>query len=538
MSGLTQWALGGSGVPPFNFCEAVMKVPQNKVHPPALRYIAAVLLGCVCAIVCLPLLGWLDLANIVMLFLLTVAITAAWLGQGPGILAAFLSVALFDVLFVEPRFSFAVHDGQYLVTFVVMLLVALLISHLSSLLQRQLQQAQHREQRTRTLYECARNLAGAMTRDEVDDILQHCLSASVQARNVALYLPDAQEHLDFSDSSSRSTPSIPERLVIQYSYNSNQRQDSTEFAATGFHTAYLPLRGATRMRGVLVMDLPDTKAESREDRTYFLEALSSLLATALERLHFVAVAQVADLDMQSERLRSSILSSISHDVRTPLTVLCGLADTLRLTQPELSAEGKEIVASLRTQAFRLHGMVDNLLNMASLQSGKVQLRCEWQPLEEVIGASIHLLGNALSSHTVEVKVPADLPLVQLDAVLMERVFCNLLENSAKYSPPHTTITLAAAVQDSVVEIRVCNAGAGFPAGAIGDLLDVFARGQQESSVQGFGIGLAICRSIIEAHAGKIVLINPEEGGACVAFTLPLGSPPTMELERALLGVQS
>ncbi len=526
------------GISSIRLSGTVMKLPRDKAWRPTLRYMAAVLLCSVCALLCLPLLGLLDLANIVMLFLLTVATAAAWLGQGPAFFAAFLSVALFDFLFVEPRFSLAVHDGQYLVTFVVMLLVALLISHLSSLLQRQLQQAQQREQRTRILYECARNFAGAMTQEQVDATLQSCLADSVHAEKIALYLPDAQEHLDFSGSSTRATPSIAEKLVIQYCYNSGQRQNSAEFAAAGFHTAYLPLRGATRMRGVLVIDLPDIKDENTDGRPYFLEALSSVLATALERLHFVAVAQAAELGMQSERLRSSILSSISHDVRTPLTVLCGLADTLQLTQPELSGDGKEIVESLRAQAFRLHGMVDNLLNMARLQSGKIQLRCEWQPLEEVIGASIHLLGNALSSHTVQVQVPAELPLVQLDAVLMERVFCNLLENSAKYSPPHSTITLAAAVQDSVVEVRVCNAGAGFPAGAIGDLLDIFSRGQQESPVQGFGIGLSICRSIIEAHGGRLMLINPEEGGACVAFTLPLGSPPTVEPENGVSGLQS
>jgi len=242
--------------------------------------------------------------------------------------------------------------------------------------------------------------------------------------------------------------------------------------------------------------------------------------------------------MQTERLRSSILSSISHDIRTPLTVLCGLADTLQLTQPALSTDAKDIVDSLRSQAFRLHGMVDNLLDMARLQSGKVQLKREWQPLEEVIGASIHLLGNALSSHTVQVKMPTDLPLIQLDAVLMERVFCNLLENAAKYSPAHSIITLTADVQKGVVKVDVCNAGDGFPDGAIADLLDMFSRGQQESPVQGFGIGLSICRSIIEAHGGKIMLLNPEEGGACVAFTLPLGSPPTVEPESSLPGLQS
>ena len=515
-----------------------MKPIISKVRHPLQGYAGAVLVCGLCALLCLPLLGWLDQANIVMLFLLAVAVAAAFWGKGPGILAAFLSVALFDFLFVEPRFSLAVHDGQYLVTFLVMLLVALLISHLSSLVQQQLRMAQHREQRTRILYECARHFAGAMTRDQIEETLQNCLTDSVHGERAALYLPDDNEHLEFPDSGNRSIPSIPEKVVIHTSYTNGKKQDSVEFAADGFRTAYLPLRGATRMRGVLVVDLPVSDDEHTEDKIYFLDALSSLLATALERLHFVAVAQAAELGMQSERLRSSILSSISHDIRTPLTVLCGLADTLQITQPDLSAETKDIVESLRSQAFRLHGMVDNLLDMARLQSGKVQLKREWQPLEEVIGASIHLLGDAMSSHAVQVKMPADLPLVQIDAVLMERVFCNLLENAAKYSPTQSIITLTAAVKNGVVEVRVCNAGDGFPPAAIHNLLDVFSRGQQESPVQGFGIGLSICRSIIEAHGGKIALINPEKGGACVFFTLPLGSPPTVEPESALYGLQS
>lgn len=514
-----------------------MNLPMDKDRHPVLRYACAVLVVGICAILCLPLLGQLDLANIVMLFLLAVAITAAGFGRGPGVLAAFLSVALFDFLFVEPRFSFAVRDGQYLVTFVVMLLVALLISHLSSLLGQQLYKAQYREQRTRLLYECARQLAGAMTREQVDEALRKCLSDSVHAERVALYLPDENEQLVFAGINGRTLPSIAEKLVIQAGYTSGQIQSSAEFAADGFHTAYLPLRGATRMRGVLVMDVPDGSDEYTDGRAYFLDALSSLLATALERLHFVEVAQAAELGMQSERLRSSILSSISHDVRTPLTVLCGLADTLQMTQSGLSAEGKEIVGSLRSQAFRLHGMVDNLLDMARLQSGKVTLKREWQPLEEVIGASIHLLENILSNHIVQVKVPADFPLVQLDAVLMERVFCNLLENAAKYSPAHSIISLVTAVQGTEVEISVCNAGDGFPRESTANLLDVFSRGQQESPVQGFGIGLAICRSIIEAHGGRIRLVNPDEGGACVVFTLPLGSPPTVEPENFQAGMQ-
>lgn len=516
---------------------AVVNLSRSESWHPAQRYGAAVLLCGLCALACLPLLGRLDLANIVMLFLLAVAVAAAWLGQGPGIVAAFLCVALFDVLFVAPRYSFAVHDGQYLVTFMVMLLVALLIGHLASLLRRQLGESREREQLTRVLYECARDFAGAMTRGQIDETLQSCLSGNLLAVGIALYLPDAHEKLDYSGFSSRPVPSIPEQLLIQYCYASGQRQDTTEFSTEGLHCVYLPLRGATRMRGVLAIDLPLAGIAQASRDGLFLEALASLLATALERLHFVAVAQAAELGMQSERLRNSILSAISHDVRTPLTVLCGLADTLRITQPGLSAEGVDLLESLRMHAFRLHRMVENLLDMARLQSGTVKLMREWQPLEEVIGASIHMLGSTLSTHAVQVNVPPDLPLLQFDAVLMERVFGNLLENAAKYSPPRSVITVGARVREGAVEVSVCNSGSAFPAGANEEMLDVFSRGQPASSVPGFGIGLSICRSIVEAHGGRIALTNAGDGIACAVFTLPSGLPPTIDPETALAGAQ-
>jgi two-component system sensor histidine kinase KdpD len=351
-----------------------MALPSSSSVSIVWRYVAAVLLCVGMALLCLPLIHYLDLANIVMLFLLVVALVAVVLGKGPAAVSAFVCVALFDFLFVEPRFSFAVHDGQYLITFSVMLLVALLIGHL------------------------------------------------------------------------------------------------------------------------------------------------------------IEIAQKNAGQVQAERLRSSILSALSHDVRTPLTVLCGLADTLKLTHPDLPETARDIVDVLREQAVRLHSMVDNLLDMARLQSGNIVLNKEWQPLEEVIGASIHLLGDALASHKVHVDIAVDIPLVNIDALLLERVFCNLLENACKYSPLNSMIVIRAGTVDHAVEIVVINEGIGFPDNDTQRLLDVFERGKNESTASGFGVGLAICRSIIEAHGGSIRAFNPDWGGACVAFTLPVGIPPVIELE--------
>jgi len=260
-----------------------------------------------------------------------------------------------------------------------------------------------------------------------------------------------------------------------------------------------------------------------------LEALASLLAIAIERLHYVDVAHTTQLDMVSERLRSSILSALSHDLRTPLTALVGLADSLSLIKPALSAPALETAQAMHEQAA---GLVGNLLDMARLNAGNVILRREWQPLEEVIGSSIKLLGGALSAHPIRVVLPADLPLLAFDAVLLERVFCNLLENAAKYSPDGANVEIGAQAVGDFVQIRVCDHGAGFPAKNQEALFNMFVRGEVESSKPGTGLGLAICRAIVEAHGGQISAENRPEGGACVCFTLPRGEPPILEEEAA------
>jgi two-component system sensor histidine kinase KdpD len=256
----------------------------------------------------------------------------------------------------------------------------------------------------------------------------------------------------------------------------------------------------------------------------------------MERLHFVEVAQSAQLRASAEGLRSSILSALSHDVRTPLTALYGLADSLLLARPPLPAAAQETAAAIRDQALRLNGMVANLLDMVRLQAGEVNLRKEWQPIEEVIGASIKLLGSALADHPVTVTLEPALPLLSLDAVLLERVLSNLLENAAKYSPSGSEIRIEARALDQVVEVSVADRGPGFPAHRLDRVFELFERGvPAESTVPGVGIGLAICRAIVDAHGGEIRASNLPGGGGRVAFTLPRGAPPPVEAEPLLAG---
>lgn len=476
-----------------------------------------------------PLLDYLDLANIVMLFLLTVLLLAVTLGRGAAVLAAVLSVLLFDIFFVPPRFSLAVSNLQYLVTFAVMLVTALITGQLAAGLKQKAREAQIREQRTQGLYEAARQLAGTLAQEQVVEIAQQFVRKQLNAEALIL---GVDGHPLQSEHGAISTACRIESHLAKVALDSGHTVRHDELSADGYASLYLPLQASMRIRGVLAVAFPANVPELLPENQALLETLASLVAIAIERLHYVDVAHTTQLDMVSERLRSSILSALSHDLRTPLTALVGLADSLSLIKPPLSTTALETAQAMHEQASRLAGLVSNLLDMARLNAGNVTLRREWQPLEEVIGSSIKLLGSALSAHPVRVVLPADLPLLAFDAVLLERVFCNLLENAAKYSPDGSSVEITAELMSNFVQVRVCDHGCGFPGKNQEDLFNMFVRGEVESSKPGTGLGLAICRAIVEAHGGTVSAENRPEGGACVCFNLPRGEPPILEEEAA------
>jgi len=483
----------------------------------------------------LPLHDWLDPVNTVMLFLLTVVLIATQWGRGPAVLASFLSVGLFDFFYVPPRWSFAVSDVQYLLTLVVMLAVALIIGHLTIGLRQRAEQAQRVAQRSQALYALAQTLAGALTVEQVAQAARLFAQGQFDA-HLVLLAPDALEELRLIDSLEPEPVALGNTawLVAKTVYRDHKDVASHQIGADMDAHVVLPLSGSTRSRGVLMVSAPGAAGQQLQAHRPLIEAVASLVAISLERLHFVAVAHRTQLEMSSERLRSSILSALSHDIRTPLTSLYGLADSLTLVQPPLPEQPREMAGAIRDQAMRLHRMVSNLLDMARLQSGldsgQVRLRLEWQPLEEVIGASIQTLGRSLNQHPVKVQLPDDLPLLCIDAVLMERVLGNLLENASKYAPVGSPIHIDASVEGDQAHITVSNAGAGFPADKLLQVFNLFERGLQESNVPGVGLGLAICRAIVEAHGGRIEALNPASGGAAVRLRLPLGTPPTIEPE--------
>jgi two-component system sensor histidine kinase KdpD len=218
-------------------------------------------------------------------------------------------------------------------------------------------------------------------------------------------------------------------------------------------------------------------------------------------------------------------------LRTPLTTLVGLADSLVQAPAGNSADTAETASIIRDQAQAMHRLISNLLDMARLNGENTILRREWQAFEEIVGSSLRLITTNLGSRQVAVDVPASLPLFYFDAVLMERVLFNLLENAVKYSPKDSPIRLAAHIEGDSLCVSICNAGAGFPPEMLEQVFELFVRGRNESNLPGVGLGLAICKAIVTAHGGSIHAEN-RPGGGCVCFTLPCGTPPPIEEEAA------
>ena len=480
-----------------------------------------------------PLVGHLELTNVVMIYLLAVVFVSVRFGRWPGVLASCLSVALFDFFFVPPRFTFSVSDTQYLLTFAVMLVVALTISSVTANMQFQARVAELRERRTADLYNLSKELAGALTYDQILEIGVRYVEAVFQVR-AAILLPDSHEKVRQPVIDAQRDAAWPtlETDIGQWVYDHQQAAGFGTDTLPGNTSLYLPLKAPMRTRGVLVIQPQRARQVFQPEQQRLLDTFASQIALAIERVHYVEVAQDALVSMESERLRNSLLSAISHDLRTPLTAIVGLAGTLR--HPELDqAKRGQLIDAIEDDALRISDLVENLLEMARWQSGGVQLDRQWQMVDEVVGSALRASRNWLQRHQVVTRLPADLPVVEFDAVLIERVLCNLLDNAAKYTPPGSVIEITAEPRGSELILSVLDNGPGLVPGAEEKIFEKFLRGEKESTRPGVGLGLAICRAIMQAHRGRIWAENRPAGGAAFHLALPLGEPPALPDEQDL-----
>jgi two-component system sensor histidine kinase KdpD len=472
-----------------------------------------------------------ELVNIAMIYLLAVVLVAARFGRGPAVATSIGAVAAFDFFLVPPQLSFAVSDFQYLLTFAIMLVVALIISDLTARVRLQANVAGHRERRTALLYAMSRELAAtrgpeAMARVAVRHV------AEVFDSQVVVLLPGGGGRLAYPHGEAMAGSLHGADLAV-----AQWVQDHGEAAGLGTDTLpsaealYLPLAGSQAILGVLGVLPANPRRVLLPEQFHLLETFAAQVALALERAQLAERAQRASIDAETEGLRNALLASISHDLRTPLAVISGASSTLAEKDGALAPQARvELARSIFEESQQMANLVANVLQMTRLEGGAIALERDWHALGEIAGSVLGRLRERLAAYPVTVALPRELPLVRVDATLIEQVLANLLENAVNYTPPGTALRLAAERGERELTISVEDEGPGLPPGDPERLFAKFQRGAAEGAVGGVGLGLAICRAVVGLHGGRIWAERRPQGGAAFRFTLPLETPPQIPAE--------
>ncbi len=489
----------------------------------------------VCTVLAWLMYPYFDLVNLIMIYLLGVAMIATRGGRGPSLLALILSVLAFDFFFIEPRFTLFVEEPQFLLTFAIMLVVGLLISTLTVRVRQQAATACQRERRTAALYGLSREFASKRGLKNLPRIAVRHIAEVFDSQTIVL-LPDQNGHLTvYSGDPNRFQFDAGEREVAQWVYDHRQTAGLGTNTLSRARGLYFPLTASQRTVGVLGVRPAQPERVLSTEQFHLLETFANQTALAIERALLAEEAQHARVQVETERLRNALISSVSHDLRTPLATISDAAGKLLEGQEPVDATTQHnYLQVIYAEADRLNRLLTNLLDMTRLESGAVTLNKEWQTLEEVVNTALNRLERYLQDHPITIQMASDLPPVLIDSMMIEQVFINLLENVIKYTTGGSSIDISARATDTEVIVDVADHGPGFLPEDIDHIFDRFYRAQPTGH-GGAGLGLAICRVIVEAHGGRIWAENRPGGGAVFSFTLPVDEvPPAMDIHASMV----
>ena len=486
------------------------------------------------AVVIASLVAWgfqdigLAEANKAIVFLLAIALVAARFGLGPGILATVLGVLAFDFFFVPPYLTFAVADAQFVITFAVMLVVALIISTLAARLRRQIRAARARERRLEALYRLSRELSATSGAHQLASTAQREVSG-IFGTEAIIYLPDEEGRLEpVVSGAGTPTPDAREQAVATWAFDHGQLAGNGTDTLPEAAAVHVPMMTPRGTAGILSVYQSAGEPLLSPENRQLLETLAAQIGTAVERDGLADETQAALLRIEKERLRSSLLSSVSHDLRTPLAVIAGSSSALlELGESADRAQREALLQEVVEESNRLARLVDNLLSMTRLDAGAIEVEKQWFPLEDVIGSALGRLRKELAGRVVNKHIAPDLPLIPLDGVLVEQALVNLLENAVKYSDAGTPIEIGAHLEGDGVVVSVADRGPGLAADEEERVFEKLFRGSASaaSGERGAGLGLAIARAIVSAHGGRTWAENRPGGGASFSFLLPVGESP-------------
>ncbi|MCE5303372.1 MAG: sensor histidine kinase KdpD [Planctomycetaceae bacterium] len=461
-------------------------------------------------------------ANTVMIFLAAVAFVAVRFGRGPAVLASILAVLAFDFFFVQPFLTFAVSDSQYVVTFGVMLVIGLIISTLTSRLKRQIESTRQRERHTATLYQLGKQLSSLYGGVFLVSAAAKRM-AEMCGGEVAVYLQQTagppQLAFGYDTEIARHPVSVS---VAQWVIDHDQIAGAATNTLPNAAGLFVPLTASQKVLGAIAIRVSDAERLLDPEQRRLLEACANQLALALERDQMAIAAAEARIQAEAEQVRNTLLSGVSHDLKTPLAAIAGASSSL-LEATSLNDETRrQLLETVADEAARLNRLLENILQMSRLDAGAVKPNRQWHVLEEIVGSALHRTSRELQDRTVDVRLAADLPLLSVDGVLLEQILVNLLDNAARYTPPQTATTIAAVVDGKWLRLSVSDNGPGFPPGTEERIFEKFYRASPKpDSGRGSGLGLAICRAIAQIHGGNIVAANLPGGGAEFVLRLPL-----------------
>jgi two-component system sensor histidine kinase KdpD len=463
--------------------------------------------------------------NIVMAYVLASTIAGIRFGRGPATVAAVANVLAFDYCFVPPQFTFSVADFQYLITFIVMLTVTLVIANLMASVRQQTRVAGARQRRTALLYAMSRELAATRGVSAMARVAVRHVAEVFDCKAVVL-LPDENGRLHYP----RETPvdgsfEKADLSIAQWVVDHGKRAGLDSDTLPAAPALYVPLSDERQRLGVLAV-LPENRRRVQlPEQRHLLETFAGQLGLAMERALLAEQAEVALVVAETESLRNTLLASISHDLRTPLAVITGASSTLAERGQDLDEQSRATLArSIELKAREISELVSNVLDLMRFESGQISLRRQWESLDDLVGSALARVDERLREYPVEVKIPADLPAIHVDADLIVQTLANLFDNVTKYTPAGTRVHVTARADDEWVHVTVDDEGPGLPAAGRDRLFDKFQRGRDEGTVVGAGLGLAICRAIISAHGGEIRAGDRPGGGARFEFTLPTTEP--------------
>lgn len=469
------------------------------------------------------MLPYFESSNVVMSYMLGIVIIATQYGRGPSILASLLSVAAFDFFFVPPYLTFAVSDTQYLITFGVMLTIALVISTLTTQVKQQAESARQREEKTYALYLMSRELSSSLESDNLFEIgLRHI--NDVFDSQTAVCLPDDSDQINVVHRGlGRDALWQIDMGVASWVFRNKKIAGAGTDTLPAAEAIYLPLFGYQRVIGVLAVKFRDEGNFVSPDRLHLLETFANQMAIACERADLAQENEKGRLQVRTEQLKNSLLSSVSHDLRTPLATISGAASSIADQSNNLSELDKSNLSKeIYSESVRLSNLVTNLLAATKMESGEVILNKQNYSLEEIIGSAISAFPAGLVEGRINIEIADSSLEILVDEVLMQQAFVNLIDNALKHTPPTSKITISAKCDSQEVFIVIQDDGPGISDFDKQRVFEKFQKGTT-ASTYGSGLGLAIVYAIIHAHGGQIWISDVAGGGAAFNIVIPLPS---------------